>query len=406
MTDTNIMLVEAPEETKINPVQLVTVKAKVPLFRDGQPATGIEVILLEEFGYELVSQIGLYEVGDQAIYIMPDHSLSDIELFEGFIRPDGDPKKSRLGSNFRIRAIKFNRFYKEGKTEETIYSNGILLPYSEVLVYMINNGLQGDDYTTALGITKWEEPEPNSGGLNTGKSKRTFPAGVYKTDEENINNLWGHLEHKIGYPVQLVGSLKVDGSSITVMVQSGKIIICSRNQEKETYYDKVIGNRKKTFWEKLMFWKKPDLKIYQQVFNGDDDFVKHGYPIGELLLEKGFDNIVLRGELNGSNLKGSGNKNNPARKDRAHIKFFGVDSWNEEQNRYTKMPYLDFKSITGILGVETAPEIFNRKFSSKEELLDTCNTYFASNMVEGIVVRTLDSTFSSKIMNLEYDSKK
>ena len=39
-------------------------------------------------------------------------------------------------------------------------------------------------------------------------------------------------------------------------------------------------------------------------------------------------------------------------------------------------------------------------------LLAECNNYFKTNMIEGIVVRTLDSKFSAKIMNLEYDSKK
>ena len=47
-----------------------------------------------------------------------------------------------------------------------------------------------------------------------------------------------------------------------------------------------------------------------------------------------------------------------------------------------------------------------REFTSKEDLLAECNAYFKQNMVEGIVVRTFDSKFSAKCMNLEYDSKK
>ena len=42
----------------------------------------------------------------------------------------------------------------------------------------------------------------------------------------------------------------------------------------------------------------------------------------------------------------------------------------------------------------------------KEEQLIECNNYFKDNMIEGIVVRTLDSKFSAKIMNLAYDEKK
>ena len=51
-------------------------------------------------------------------------------------------------------------------------------------------------------------------------------------------------------------------------------------------------------------------------------------------------------------------------------------------------------------------EVFNKEFNSKEELLAECNNYFKTNMIEGIVVRTLDSKFSAKVMNFEYDSKK
>lgn len=40
------------------------------------------------------------------------------------------------------------------------------------------------------------------------------------------------------------------------------------------------------------------------------------------------------------------------------------------------------------------------------ELLKTCEEYFSKNMIEGIVVRSLDGKFSSKIMNLAYDALK
>ena len=45
-------------------------------------------------------------------------------------------------------------------------------------------------------------------------------------------------------------------------------------------------------------------------------------------------------------------------------------------------------------------------FNSKEELLATCEAYFAQDVIEGIVVKTPDARFSAKIMNNYYDSKK
>ena len=91
-----------------------------------------------------------------------------------------------------------------------------------------------------LKITKYEEPEhTNKYGIKTGAGK-VFPEGVYKTDEENINNLWNHLENKIGYPVILVGTEKIDGSSITIGIKNGEGFICSRNVNKPLTIKKVV----------------------------------------------------------------------------------------------------------------------------------------------------------------------
>ena len=70
------------------------------------------------------------------------------------------------------------------------------------------------------------------------------------------------------------------------------------------------------------------------------------------------------------------------------------------------MPYLLFKTECEKAGIPLVKEVFNKEFSSKEELLLECNNYFKNNMIEGIVVRTPDGKFSAKVMNLEYDSKK
>ena len=374
---------------------------------------------MEEVGFELVANKTLYQVGDKAVYIQPDYCVSDILLFESFIRPNGDESKSMLGKveglPRRIRAKKFT--LSKEPNGDPVYSNGILLPYMEV-----NNYLNPDnkdmpelwklDLTEKLGITKYEEPEhTNKYGIKTGTGK-VFPEGVYKTDEENINNLWNHLENKIGYPVTLVGTEKVDGSSITFGIKKGEPFICSRNVNKPLTIKKVVNYRKPTIWEwiKSVFGIIPDLKVYEEVEN-DDDFVKYAKPYLNEMIKYPHDNCILRGELNGGSLKGSGNKNNPASKEKANIKFFGVD--NVVNGVAEKLPYEEFLGITNFfsappstLQFNRVTEVFNREFTSKEDLLAECNAYFKQNMIEGIVVRTLDSKFSAKVMNLEYDSKK
>ncbi len=401
-------------EQKNSAVSIVTVKNKIPLYKGDEQANSIEVIELEEVGFELVANKTLYQIGDKAVYIQPDYCVSDIPLFESFIRPNGDESKSMLGKvdglPRRIRAKKFT--LSKEPNGDPVYSNGILLPYMEV-----NNYLNPDnkdmpelwklDLTQKLGITKYEEPEPVSkGGLKSGQTEGKFPEGLYKTDEENINNLWNHIEKKIGYPIKLVGTEKIDGSSITIGI-TPKIpegFICSRNLRKKLTIKKVTGRRTKKWYEKLMFWTNPDLNLYTEVEN-DDDFVRYGKPYLDLLINSRETNLIFRGELNGGKLKGSGNKNNPASKEQPNIKFFGIDRINE-YGEAEKIPYLLFKTECEKAGVPLVKEVFNKEFNSKEELLTECNNYFKENMIEGIVVRTLDSKFSAKVMNLEYDSKK
>ena len=400
----------------MNPVSIVTIKNKIPLYKGDEQANSIEVIELEEVGFELVANKTLYQIGDKAIYIQPDYCVSDISLFESFIRPNGDESKSMLGKieglPRRIRAKKFT--LSKEPNGDPIYSNGILLPISEVNQYlrdnkMIKNDLQifEIELDKILNITKYEEPEPVSkGGLRSGQTEGKFPEGLYKTDEENINNLWNHIEKKIGYPLILVGTEKVDGSSITIGV-TPKIpegFICSRNLRKKLTIKKVIGRRNKKWYEKLLFWTNPDLNLYTEVEN-DDDFVRYGKPYLDLLINSGETNLIFRGELNGGKLKGSGNKNNPASKEQPNIKIFGLDKINE-YGEAEKIPYLLFKTECEKAGVPLVKEVFNKEFNSKEELLAECNNYFKTNMIEGIVVRTLDSKFSAKIMNLHYDSMK
>ena len=402
-------------------VSIVTIKSKIPLYKGDEQANSIEVIELEEVGFELVANKTLYQIGDRAVYIQPDYCVSDISLFESFIRPNGDESKSMLGKvdglPRRIRAKKFN--LSKEPNGDPVYSNGILLPLNEVENYLseeysgkdlfrqIYKDTKEDILTKYLGITKYEEPEPVSkSGLRSGQTEGKFPEGLYKTDEENINNLWNHIEKKIGYPVTLVGTEKVDGSSITIGI-TPKIpegFICSRNLRKKLTIKKVTGRRTKKWYEKLMFWTNPDLNLYTEVEN-DDDFVRYGKPYLDVLLNNGSGNRILRGELNGGKLKGSGNKNNPASKEQANIKLFGIDKVNE-YNEAEKIPYRQFKLEADYLGFPTVKEVFVKEFNSKEELLNECNNYFKTNMIEGIVVRTVDSKFSAKIMNLHYDSMK
>lgn len=373
---------------------MVTIKNKITLFKNGEKASNIELIELEEYGFHIVSQKGLYEIGDRAVYIEPDFNLPDNELFESFIRPNGDPKKSKLGSNNRIRAIKFN--FTTENSSEPVYSNGILLPIYEVEAFLEKKGkfLKDEYLYDDLGITKYEAPEDSKGG--SGHSK-PFPNGWYRTDETNFMKIC----NGISFPQTFVGTEKCDGSSISISSE----YICSRNLSKLLTYEKVVGVRPLKWWEKILvfFGREIDTKI-KEIVDSDDDFVRYGRKYYDILREDSFDNLVLRGELNGGHLKGSGNKNNPAKGEEPNIKFYGVDILRNKVSE--KADYLTFRKVVENLKLPTVKEVFNREFENKEDLLQTCHEYFKNNLIEGIVCRSLDSTISFKVMNDEYDSRK
>jgi len=371
------------------PVEIVTVTRTIPLFKNSEPANAIEVINFDflngdECGFNVVSQKGIYQVGDKAIYIQPDYCLPDTELFKSFTAPNGDPNKSKLGKQNRIKAIKFNFQFED--SSDPIYSNGILLPLFEV-------GLPEDrdedfDIAEFLGITKYEEPEK----FKTGNAKGNLPGFLYKTDEENAANLKSHINRVLAAGERISWTLKIDGSSFTQYFKKGvdgwTTGICSRLLEK-----KDVDNP-----------------------NSSDPWVSLSHSSG--LYEKGMEycqdnnrELAFRAEIYGEGLKGSGNKLNPHSKNKPSLTIFGIDTLESgfatkllpkevEEICFGELPYLGYQPFYSDVSnydelVIEAKKVF--------EYFKTANGWD----IEGIVIRTLDSNnLTCKIMNPIYDSKK
>lgn len=392
---------ETVDTVEIKPVQICTVKAKKVLYKDGEPAERIEQIVLEENDFTLVAQKDLYEVGSKVFYIQPDFNLPDSELFDGFIRPFGDPKKSILGSHNRIRAKKFSFLTEEGNI---IYSIGIMLPIEDVKKFHPKIDLN-KDLAEQIGVYKRPSDEGSNGSSGKVNGGYEFPSGFYKTDETNILNVVKRME----FPKRYIGSLKADGSSITLFYENEfKKGVVSRSLVRPFKIKKNKGLRKPTFFEKIkkFFGYKVDLREFDMVEN-DDKFLTLGKPYFDKIEEYCFQNhiqLAFRGEAYGSRWGGSGNKNNPHFNKEEGILFFGVDKI--DSGITLKLGDADFKRITDDLGFERVPLVFDQVFETKEELFGMCDTYFKTNLIEGIVIRDEDSKFSAKYMNPEYDSKK
>ena len=389
--------------------KIVTIKAIHQLFKDDEKANAIELVELNEVGNTIITQLGLYQIGDKALFIQPDYSIPDTEFFKEYHCPGGDKSKSKLGSKGRVKAIKFN--FRTETAPAPVYSYGILIPAEELK--KITPDEDGDNLDKILGITKWEEPEPK--GSMDGDSL-PFPQGMYKTDEENINNLWNEIQ----YPIKLIGTWKIDGSSITIYCKklsdgTWKSGICSRNLEKKLTTKKCIGTRKKTVreWIQSLFGKKLDLRVFGEM-PSDNEFVKVGEPYLEALecyCKHHNISLALRGELCGKGLRGSGNKNNPSCNDEPNIKFYAID-FIDEEGIARRCEENTFATTINNLGFARCSVLFKDTFNSREQLENHCKDIFIrfkeddKILIEGIVVKTLDGTWSAKFMNLEYDTRK
>jgi len=386
-------------------VQKVTIKQKHQLFKGEEPANSIELLSFEEVGFPIVAQKDLYSIGDVAYLVEPDYCIPDIPLFESYIRPYGDASKSKLGKkNNRIKAVKFNLHKGDGNP---VFSYGILIPINELKEHFANKSgftpVHEDGIAVALGITKYEAPDDSKGSVIGGTSK-PFPIGMYKTDEPN----WNKVCNYIAFPIQLVGNLKMDGSSISIFYKNNRQYgICSRNLLKPLTTLKVVGRKTPSLLDrvKLFFGINVDLLIREEI-ESDSDFVKYGLPILEKLkayCEQNSLSLCIRAELVGVSSKGSGNKNNPSAKLPNQLLVFGIDDYTNEA---VKLPYNEYMKHLTAMKLNSCEEVFNKVFNSKEEVIEECENYFKTHTYEGIVIRSLDSKLSCKYMNMQYDSKK
>ncbi len=339
-------------------------------------------------------------------------------MFADFTAPSGEAKKSKLGKHGRIRAVKFN-FNTEPNGLDPVYSMGVMLP-----LLMVMNDMElsviPDDLDTTLEVIKYEEPE----GAYSGLAKGDLPVGMYMTDETNIFNSLRNLEASL--PANMTGSIKVDGSSISIYVKSEtEYGICSRKLEKKLE-QKIIVGYKDAQGNKLRkhyiretgqkgYFNDATSEFFTEIPESytpieeelDDTFIKLGLPILEKLktycLTNGLQ-LVLRGELCGQGLKGSGNKNNPHAPLKQQILLYGLDDYSSGVT--IKQPLSVFYDVCKALDIAYCPVVFSHVFNSLDELKEECENYFKTNMIEGIVVRSDDSRFSAKYMNLSYDAQK
>jgi len=430
-------------------VEIVKIEKLISIFKNGEEANMIQVARVCDLDgnsceFNIIVGKGVYEIGEEVVYIQPDYCIPDNEQFSEYWKPGGDPKKCKLGKNGRLRALKFN-FQFEGK-QDPIYSNGIILPLHIVLtsedIQNFHNG-NDEDIQTKLNITKYvagDSFENSKSGLSQGD----FPHFMYKTDETRIENLKSYVNMCFENGIVVSGTIKRDGSSISLYCRKNPINpeifsfgICTRNQEKKLDQTTISGFKTedgvilRQHFDKEKFTKGWMNDVTGEFFTTDDCINKFESIMVEVrdswvdttkkfgyldkLIEYCQDNnlqLSLRGELIGAGNKGSGNKlNKDAKLSESHVVWFGIDDlssghserihYGQEHNLHTFCEKYNF---------DYTKELFSGVFDY-DTLINKCNEYFKTikettgQIIEGIVIRSkFENSLSVKYINPEYDA--
>jgi RNA ligase (TIGR02306 family) len=185
-------------------------------------ADAIELIRIN--GWQCVTKKGEFRRGDLGVYLEIDSIPPDTEIFRFLWTPK--PKSDEAGNimplaepverpqKFRIRTMRLRG----------ALSQGLFLPLGAFPE--LAGAFEDDDVTSALGVAKYEPPQPTG----MGDWRAAFPAFVPKTDEMRIQSVPAVLDELRGSPYAI--TLKYDGTSATFCVdpRDDSFHACGRNQ--------------------------------------------------------------------------------------------------------------------------------------------------------------------------------
>ena len=397
----------------MNLIQKVTIKNIIPLYRDQQLAEKVELVTFEENQFTGLVEKGLYKIGDEVAYIIPDTYISIPEDPEKDIFKD---YRSKMGNKKRVRAIAFNFQTEPTEISTKIYSNGILYPNLTDLQKNLLLNEKYEELEKQLGLYKEDSDAKFTGNKTGGSCDMEFPSNIYKTDEMDIKRV--PVRDLFSFPCHLNITKKYDGSSSTIIIGGSfpKGVIGSRNLLKNPYTTQEVPIKYANIFKKLLskIGLLPRFKK-ETIFNtqSKDIFVQTLLPYLQKLLKSGYNNLAFRGELIGKSFKGNGNRQNlDSKKDNQWI-LFNID--NLIKGYAEKVDVELFYEIVDSLNLNTADcytlDPVNRKhtreFKSYEELEKfVLNIFQELPSIEGVVIKNESNTISFKYMNDLYDSRK
>lgn len=212
-----------------------------------------KIVCVKVLGWECVALKTEFSIGDKCVFFEID-SILPIADWNSHLRKGSDREKP-----LRIRTIRLR-----GQL-----SQGLALPMS---LLPDGNYEIGQDITEIVGVKKWEPQIPAE--LH-GKVKGTRPHWIPKTDEPRLQSFPETLTELISAE-NIIGTMKMDGSSVTCYLKDGVFGVTSRNME-------LIETDGNAYWKAVR----------------DDNI--------EEKMRKYFDgrNIVAQGELCGNSIQGN-----------------------------------------------------------------------------------------------------
>lgn len=193
--------------------------------------------LVTVLGWNVITKKDEYNIGNLCIYIPIDTTINPDKDYFAFLRDKKDPK-----ARVRINTIKL----------KGVYSQGLVLPISVLPPEHIFN--ESDNVSSILDVQKYEK-ENIIVQQGCGTKFEPFPTHIISiTDEDNLKNVPKCLEEF--YNKEIYITLKMDGSSMTIINNNDYFTVCSRRfilNEGSVMFQYVVKNHLK---DKIINYKK------------------------------------------------------------------------------------------------------------------------------------------------------
>jgi len=194
--------------------------------REHSNAESLEIA--EILGWQTIVKKGIHKEGDKVVFITIDTIVPRYQWSEFLVDSKNPDKPIRL-KNIKLRGE---------------YSSGLVVPLSQFPEQFTETVIVGEDLTALLGIQKYIKEIPAN---MSGETLGDFPTSIIsKTDEDNGLNDPELVEEVFNSDDELTISLKIDGSSCTLIVESGELKqVCSRNLSKKETENSTFWNAAK-----------------------------------------------------------------------------------------------------------------------------------------------------------------